>query len=105
MKTLIRLAVLIVIVASACSTQKYTWVHPEKDSQQYEADNAQCQAQSRGTKMISRMPENTGGQAGSFSSGWDTGSTVEAMETRKTIHRQCMTDKGWRLQAVEPATE
>jgi hypothetical protein len=105
MKNLISLAVVVVLVVGACSTQKYTWVHPEKDSQQYEADNTQCLAQSRGSKMIARMPVNTGGQAGSFSSGWDTGSTVEAMETRKTIHRQCMTDKGWRLQAVEPATE
>jgi hypothetical protein len=105
MKNLAGLAVLIVVVASACSTQKYTWVHPDKDSQQYEADNSRCLAQTRGTRMIARMPENTGGHAGGFSSGWDTGSTVEAMETRKTIHRQCMTDKGWRLQAVEQATE
>lgn len=99
MKNLKRLAVVIVVLASACSTQKYYWTHPEKDSQQYDADNSYCMAQSRGTRTIARMPENQGGHAGTFSSGWNTVAVVKVMEMRKTIHRQCMIDKGWRLQA------
>ncbi|NIO41731.1 MAG: hypothetical protein GTO41_17085, partial [Burkholderiales bacterium] len=67
-----RLAVVIVAMASACSTQQYYWVHPEKDAQQYDVDNSYCLAQSRGTRAIATMPENQGGNAGTFTSGWDT---------------------------------
>ena len=95
MKKLILLALINVALASACSTQKYHWVHAEKDAQQYDADNAYCEAQTRGTQTISRMPQNTGGQAGSFSTGWSTVPVVEVMEMRKRIHRECMIEKGW----------
>jgi hypothetical protein len=96
MKNLQIFAVVLVAMTSACSTQKYHWVHPEKDALEYEADNAYCEAQTRGTKTISRMPQNTGGQAGSFSTGWSTVPVVEVMEMQKRIHRECMIDKGWR---------
>ncbi len=99
MKNLRRLAVVLIAVASACSTQKYYWAHPEKDLQEYDADNSYCMAQSRGTNTIARMPENQGGHAGSFSSGWNTVAVVEVMEMRKTIHRRCMKERGWQLQA------
>ena len=65
-------------------------------AQQSDADNAYCEAQTRGTQTISRMPQNTGGQAGSFSTGWSTVRVVEVMEARKRIHRECMIERGWR---------
>lgn len=98
MKNLISIAVVVVVAASACSTQKYQWVHPEKDAQQFEEDNSYCVAQSRGTRAIARMPEYQGGQAGTFSSGWSTVSSIKTTEMQKTIHHDCMTDKGWELQ-------
>lgn len=93
------LMVLIVATASACSTQTYSWVHPEKDSQQFDTDNSSCLAQGRGTRTIATMPENSGATAGGFSSGWATVPVVEVMEVQKTMHRRCMKRKGWRLQA------
>ena len=87
-------------MASACATQEYYWVHPEKGAQQFEEDNDYCIAQGRGTRALSRMPEHTGGHAGSFSTGWDTASTVRTTEMRKNMHRQCMYDRGWRLEAA-----
>ena len=99
MKKLKTLALVIVAIVSACSAQKYHWTHPEKDADQFEADNSYCLAQSRGTRALSRMPQYEGGQAGSFSSGWSTVPVVETMEAQKTIHKQCMTDRGWTLQA------
>lgn len=106
MKNLTRLAVVIVALTSACSTQKYHWAHPEKDSEQFDIDNAYCLAQTRGTRTIATLPENPGGrdsaslgEAGTFSSGWDTNPTVKVMEVQKTMHRRCMKSKGWRLQA------
>lgn len=113
LKTLRRLAVVIVVVASACSTQQYVWVHPAKDAQQYEADNAYCLAQSRSTRTLTTLPENPdggntpslGAAAGTFSSGWDTISTVEAIEVQNTMHSRCMKRIGWRRQVVEQAAE
>jgi hypothetical protein len=99
MRNLKSLAVVIVVVASACSTQKYYWIHPEKDAQQFDEDNAYCLAQTRGARAIARMPEYQGGQAGTFSSGWSTVSTVRTTELQQTIHQECMTDKGWERQA------
>lgn len=95
MKCLTCLAMLVMLLTSACSTQKYVWTHAEKDAEQFEADNAYCLAQARGTRALARMPQNTGGQAGTFSSGWSTVPVVETMEMRKTVHRKCMIDKGW----------
>ena len=99
MKNLKRFGVVIVAVACACSTQQVYWIHPEKDLQQFEADDSYCLAQSRGTRAIARLPEYQGGHAGDFSSGWDSVAVVEVMEMQKTIHRQCMIAKGWQLQA------
>lgn len=101
-----RLAVVIVAVACACSTQKYHWTHAEKDSEQFDVDNSYCLAQTRGTRAIARLPMNQEGQysgtlseSGTFSSGLDTVATVEVMEVQKTMHRRCMKRKGWRLEA------
>ncbi len=98
MKNPLILALVIFAVASACSTQQYYWTHPEKGAEQFEEDNSYCLAQTRGTKMLARMPEYQGGQAGTFSSGWDTVSSVKTMEMRDNIHRKCMIDKGWHLE-------
>jgi hypothetical protein len=97
MKNLLGLALFIVTAAAACSTQTYYWAHAEKDAEQYDADNSYCLTQTRSTRAIATMPENQGGQAGTFSSGWSTIPTVRTMETRENIHRQCMIDRGWRL--------
>jgi hypothetical protein len=99
MKTLQRLAVVIIAIAGACSTQQYYWTHPEKDAEQFEADNSYCLSQTRGTRMLSRMPEYQGGQAGTFSSGWNTVPSIKTMEMKNDIHRKCMIDKGWHLEA------
>ena len=99
MKRLLGLMVLTVAVAGACSTQTYSWIHPEKGPEQFDADNSYCLAQTRGTRTIATLPQNQGGHAGTFSSGWDTVATVEVMEVQKTMHRRCMKRKGWRLQA------
>lgn len=88
-----------------CSADK-VWANRSKNTQQFYADKAECQAMSNSGGSNSQIMPTFGspGFGTGFSQGWNTGSAISSAAARNDIFESCMMGRGWLLVEKQAAT-